>query len=396
MDADRLSELFERYLNKTAGPEDREALAALALAAENEEKLKALIYRSWEQTGDAEDMTEAAAAAMLSGILRHENNQSELQSPAIAPQTGKLRTLRRIAIAASVLVITGMALWMWVLKPAGPQSGDMAALRDVPAPGAVKAMITLANGQQIALDSAASGLLAKQGDVDVLRDANGDVRYAGSGPVAGEVSYNTLSNPRGSKVAVIRLADGTRVWLNSASSLRFFSGVGKGERKVELTGEAYFEVAKDPAHKFIVTAGGATTEVLGTHFNVNSYSDEPAARVTLLEGSVKVKQGQASAVLQPGQQAQVAAGIDVRGVDTDAAVAWKNGIFHFQDQPLPAVLKQVARWYDIQIIYEKGVPDITFFGEIESNVSLAQMLHLLERSGVRFTMDIQKRRLIIH
>ncbi|MGE7776553.1 FecR family protein [Chitinophaga sp. NPDC101104] len=392
MDADRLIELFERYLDKTAGPEDREALAALALAAENEEKVKELIQQSWEKTGDAEDMSEAAAAAMLSGILRHEGSQVITQTAKIA----RFRILRRIAIAASVLVITGVALWIWMLRPAGPQSDEMAGLRDVQAPGAVKAMITLANGQRIALDSAANGLLAKQGDVDVLRDDNGDIRFADNGPAEDEVTYNTLSNPRGSKVAIIRLADGTRVWLNSASSLRFFSGVGKGERKVELNGEAYFEVAKDPAHRFVVNSGTTTTEVLGTHFNVNSYNDEPAARVTLLEGSVKVKQGQASAVLQPGQQAQVTARIDVRAADTDAAVAWKNGIFHFQDQPLPTVLKQVARWYDIQIVYEKGVPDITFFGEIESNVSLAQMLHLLERSGVRFTMDIQKRQLIIH
>ncbi|SKC95690.1 FecR family protein [Chitinophaga ginsengisegetis] len=401
MAADRLSELFERYLARTANPAEKEALAALALEAENEEKLKELISQSWELTGVEEDMPEAVAEQVLSRILHYEDTQvparHEVASGRPAGRRIFLRRWERAGVAATIFLIAGIALWMLAVRPSGSHRHQNAQLSDLAAPSAVKAMITLADGKQIALDSAAKGLLAMQGDVEVVREANGDIRYADSQPAGGEVTYNTLFNPRGSKVAVITLADGTRVWLNSESSLRFYSAVGKDARRVELSGEAYFEVAKDPGHGFIVSADGVSTEVLGTHFNVNRYSDESTARITLLEGAIKVKQGIATAVLKPGQQANVTSKIEVLPqVDTDAAVAWKNGLFNFQDQPLSTVLKQVARWYDINIIYEKQVPDIMFFGEIESNVSLAQMLHFLERSGVRFTMDSQKKQLIIH
>lgn len=404
MAADRFSELFKRFLSKTARSEEKEELAAMALEADNEEKLKALISQSWEQTGEEEDMTEAVAGQVLSQILRYQDNQGiaqPMEETRTAADREKTRTLKprlqRLAIAATVLVIAGVALWTLVLRQGGSKPDQTAQITDLPAPGAVKAMITLANGQQIALDSVSSGLLARQGDADVIRDDNGDIRYADSKHTEGGVVYNTIFNPRGSKVAIITLADGTRVWLNSESSLRFYSGVGKGDRKVELSGEAYFEVARDPAHTFIVATGTVSTEVLGTHFNVNSYKDESTARITLLEGAVKVKQGPVAAVLKPGQQASVTAKIEViPNADTEAAVAWKDGKFNFQDQPLRTVLKQVARWYDFEVIYENDIPDITFFGEIESNVSLAQMLQLLQRSGVKFTMDSQKKQLIIH
>ena len=408
MAADRLSELFERYLAKTASPVEKEALAAMALEADNEEKIKELINQSWEKTGEDEDMTEAAAAAVLSVILNYQesripgqsaDNPYERREAQIGTRGRRVFLLpwQRIAVAAAVLVIAGIALWTLTLRQKGPQNGQIAQKTDLKAPSTVRATITLANGRQIALDSVSSGLLATQGNVNVIRDANGDIRYANRQPSEGEISYNTLFNPRGSKVVSITLADGTRVWLNSESSLRFYSGVGKGERKVELSGEAYFEVAKDPRRRFIVTTSAATTEVLGTHFNVNSYNDEATSYITLLEGAVKVTQGVATAVLKPGQQANVSAKIAViPQVDTYAAVAWKDGLFSFQDQPLQTVLKQVARWYDINIIYERGIPDIIFFGEIQSNVSLGQMLHFLERSGVKFTMDSQKKQLIIH
>lgn len=404
MAADRLSELFKRFLSKTARPEEKEALAAMALEADNEEKLKELISQSWEQTGEEEDMTDTAAAHVLSHILRYQDNggiAQPMEETSTAEDRGKTRALKprlqRLAIAATVLVIAGVALWTFVLRQGGSKPDQIAQITDLPAPGAVKAMITLANGQQIALDSVSSGLLARQGDADVMRDDNGDIRYADNKHTEGGVVYNTIFNPRGSKVAIITLADGTRVWLNSESSLRFYSGVGKEDRKVELSGEAYFEVARDPAHTFIVATGTVSTEVLGTHFNVNSYKDESTARITLLEGAVKVKQGPVAAVLKPGQQASVTAKIEViPNADTEAAVAWKDGKFNFQDQPLRTVLKQVSRWYDFEVIYENDIPDITFFGEIESNVSLAQMLQLLQRSGVKFTMDNQKKQLIIH
>lgn len=413
--SDRLTELFERHLFQHATEAEKQELAVLALTAENEQKLKELISQSWDMTGTEEDMPAAAAAQLLQNIFEHKQPTAVKEAMAEeAPHrisvasgqdddAGNGRQLfrigwkrwQRIAVAACLLVMAGIALWMLLLKDTRQQ--PVAKLPDVPAPNAVRATITLANGRQITLESADNGVLATEGQTAVVKEADGAIRYADSQPATGEVSYNTLFNPRGSKVAIISLADGTKVWLNTASTLRYFSSVGKGERKVELTGEAYFEVARDASRPFVVAANGINTEVLGTHFNVNRYPDEAVAQVTLLEGSIKVTRDRSTSVLKPGQQARVNHSIEViKNADVEAAVAWKNGQFNFEDQPVANVLKQVGRWYDVDIRYEKEIPGIVFFGEIESSVSLAQMVHFLERSGVKLTMDLKKKQLIIH
>lgn len=404
MAANRLKELFDRHLSKTATAAEKQELAALALEAGNQELVKTLVSSSWDQTGSEEDMPQSTSNQILEGILKGEQTEApvinvQFESNDTKQYTGRrivIGSWKRIAIAAIFLIIAGVSTLLLVHNP-GKEIDKSSALADLPAPSKVKATITLANGQQIALDSVNTGVMTTQGNTQLLKESNGSIRYEDRQPGSvREVTYNTLVNPRGSKVVTIILADGTRVWLNSESTLRYFSGVGKGDRNVELIGEAYFDVVKDAKHPFKVNVEGVSTEVLGTQFNINRYKDESATRITLVDGSVKVSHGVAATILKPGQQARVATNIEVeKDVDVESVVAWKNGQFSFQDRTLSEVLKQMGRWYDIDIVYENKIPDITFFGEMESNVTLTQMLHFLEKSGVKFKLDAEKKKLII-
>jgi transmembrane sensor len=223
-------------------------------------------------------------------------------------------------------------------------------------------------------------------------------------------SFNTISTPRGRQFQLV-LPDGSKVWLNAASSLRYPTVFAGNERRVEVTGEAYFEIEKNPNKPFRVTilpssggAGGgrkAEVEVLGTHFNINAYDDEDVIRTTLLEGKVRVVNRQSaigsqqSVTLKPGAQARIAISaqshqsspILVQTVDTEQVMAWKNGFFQFNRTPLSEVLKQLARWYDVEIVYEQGVPDIRLGGEMKRDLTLAQVLKGLGKIGVNFRIE---------
>ncbi|MBL7737089.1 MAG: FecR domain-containing protein [Chitinophagaceae bacterium] len=260
---------------------------------------------------------------------------------------------------------------------------------DVAAPDAVNAVLTLANGQRVILDSAGNGMLAMQGSVEVRKLPDGQIAYQGKSK---EVQYNTLSNPRGSMVIALTLSDGSRVWLNAASSLRYPTAFTGKERKVEITGEAYFEVAHNPAMPFVVSKGGTTVQVLGTHFNVNAYDDERSLNVTLLEGSVSVKtagSGQ-SKVIRPGEQAQVEkdGSIGLAGsVDLNEVMAWKNGLFSFKGAGIESIMRQVARWYDVDVIFEKQVTE-RFYAEISMSTNVSTLLKMLEATkAVQFSIE---------
>jgi ferric-dicitrate binding protein FerR (iron transport regulator) len=286
------------------------------------------------------------------------------------------------------------------------------------APGGNKAVLTLADGSVIVLDSAANGLLSQQGSTKVTKSAPGQLAYeagAGSGKTpgsdnttgtnaAGVVKYNTISIPRGGQYQ-IQLPDGSKVWLNSSSSLRFPTAFYGKSREVEITGEAYFEIAKDVNRPFYVKANALSVEVLGTHFNINAYADEPVMKTTLLEGSVRVKKAGESVVMTPGQEAQVAnTAADVAGVkgvrgtaiklvndaDLEEAVAWKNGLFHLTSADIGTIMRQLVRWYDVDVEFEGGIPSGHITGEVPRNTSLAKVLKVFETSGVHFRIEGRK------
>jgi len=306
--------------------------------------------------------------------------------------TSKRSYIRAFAIAASLLVfITAGILIFMHHHPQKLQffAFTKPAIHDI-APGGNKAILTLANGNTLVLTDAKNGKLASQGGVVISKTADGQVKYAGSGQsvLSNTLVYNTATTPKGGQYLFI-LSDGTKVWLNSASSIKYPVSFIGNERRVELIGEAYFEVAHNAAKPFRVVSNGQTVEVLGTHFNINAYADENAVKTTLLQGSVKVSSAGSSSVIKPGEQAQFNNGkINVvRGVDLDAAVAWKNGLFYFEDNSIQEVMRQFARWYDVDVKYEGELPSRHFSGEISRNINATQMLDILSFKKIHYKLQ---------
>ncbi|HYH55783.1 MAG TPA: FecR domain-containing protein, partial [Anseongella sp.] len=293
--------------------------------------------------------------------------------------------------AAAVLILGAAGAGIWtrsVNKPDLPLATTQAGARDDRPPGGNKAILTLADGSAIVLDQAENGVLAEAGSADILKLADGQLEYRSASPdPQGDLVYNTLSTPKGGQYKLI-LPDGSKVWLNAASSIRYPTAFTGNERRVEITGEVYFEVARDGDKVFKVSIPSAwgdsptEVEVLGTHFNIKAYENEKAVSATLLEGLVRLSKGSQNTLLRPGQQAEAGQGaIQVlEGVDTEGAVAWKNGLFQFNDTDLQNVMKQLERWYDVEISYDH-IPELHFNGTISRNVPLSQVLRMLEITG---------------
>jgi ferric-dicitrate binding protein FerR (iron transport regulator) len=276
-------------------------------------------------------------------------------------------------------------------------------------PGGNKAMLTLNDGSVIVLDSAKNGMLGEQGNAQVLKKdgmleyKKGNAQKAiGNTQLSAPVSYNTLSTPRGGQYQLV-LPDGSKVWLNAASSIRFPTAFTGNEREVELTGEAYFEITshqlqsgkKMPFKVLVLSAGtdglNAAIEVLGTHFNVNAYKDEETIRTTLLEGKVKValRGVDKEAMLNPGEQAIMSMRTikTVHDIDTEEAVAWKNGLFFFDNVDIQTIMRQLSRWYKVSVVYNGKIPNRRFTGQVSRNANLSQVLKILELSKIHFTIE---------
>ncbi|HMF72741.1 MAG TPA: FecR domain-containing protein, partial [Flavitalea sp.] len=252
------------------------------------------------------------------------------------------------------------------------------------ATGSNKASLTLSDGTTIVLDDAANGLLTTQAGIKISKTTDGQLKYDASRPQPSHANgFNTIHTPRGGQYQVV-LPDGSSVWLNAASSLKFPTVFSGNERKVELTGEAYFEVAKNKVKPFIVASGNQTLEVLGTHFNVNAYQDDGKIRTTLLEGSIKVSHTQTNAfsLLVPGQQAELRKEIKVTKVDVKQSIAWKNGYFVFASENIQTLMQKIARWYDVDVEYEGRVTTEGFVGSISRFEDVSEVLHMLQLTGM--------------
>jgi ferric-dicitrate binding protein FerR (iron transport regulator) len=318
----------------------------------------------------------------------------------VVPLPNRRRRLGWVAAAAVLVAGITTALIVSSVRRSSAPRQDVASQplpSDVKAPRTSRATITLANGQQVALDSLNKGLLALQGNIKLVKLSDGQIAYqAASGQIIREALYNTLYNPRGSKVINITLSDGSHVWLNAGSSINYpVAFVGK-ERKVAITGEAYFEVFHDASRPFYVRKGNVEVKVLGTHFNVNAYDDEASIKVTLLEGAVRVL----NVTLSPGQQALVAvtgrkddenASLHIiSNPDLEAVMAWKEGLFNFNKVPLQDVLRQLARWYDVDVEYQGAVTTKILGGEMQRDLNLSEVLDGLRDIGVHFRIEGKK------
>ncbi|BAV07738.1 FecR family protein [Filimonas lacunae] len=308
---------------------------------------------------------------------------------------------RAVAVAAaSLLAVAGTYILVKQLHAPATTSSTAAitpAVKQDVQPGKNRAVLTLANGQQIVLDDAGKGNVAAQGNTQIIKLDDGKLAYNADKKLPGGNSgFNTITTPRGG-VYIIQLPDKSMVYLNSASSLRFPVAFTGKERIVEMTGEAYFEVAKNSSQPFQVKAGLHTVQVLGTNFNISAYPEELVS-TTLLQGLVRVTNGDVTQQLVPGTQAQSnGPGITlVKHPDLADVMAWKEGVFRFNETTIDDIMKQLARWYDIEVVYAANrKPSEHFMGTIQRNVPLSQVLHLLELTGsIHFT--IQGKTVMVH
>ncbi|WEK34859.1 MAG: FecR domain-containing protein [Candidatus Pseudobacter hemicellulosilyticus] len=305
-------------------------------------------------------------------------------------------TLFRYAAAVLVLVAAGILFYTVRQDTAPGNSYTTKPAATAIAPGGDKATLTLADGSVIILDSAANGQLAVQEGAAIIKQADGRLQYVRNRQQPAAITYNTMRTPRGGQYQ-ISLPDGTKVWLNAASSITYPTHFSSNERLVRITGEAFFEVAPQASAPFRVQYGNAAVEVLATAFNINAYEEEGASQTTLISGAVRVSSAGQPLLLKPGQQAR----LDQQGIlsllpdaDTEAITAWKNGYFSFRKSDLPSVMRQLARWYDVTVEYRGNILPQQFGGEISRNAPLSEVLAILEASNIHF--KIENKKIIVH
>lgn len=293
-----------------------------------------------------------------------------------------------IYYAACILLFAAAGIYYW--NSMSPQEKineeRISQIQDVAAPVNAKVRLTLSNGHVLYIDSVNNGMLAVENNTEIIKLADGQLVYnvlANDNNKYG-LKYNTLEIARGSKPASIVLPDKSKIWLNTGSSIKYPVEFTGKERFVEITGEAYFEIANNKSQPFVVKKkdGNTSVQVLGTRFNVNAYEDEPSVNITLVDGSVRVQSGEQSVLMQPRQQAQITGHIHVKNnVNTDEAIAWKNDKFQFEALDITSIMRQLARAYDLEIEYKDTVKE-TFGGTIARDVSLSQVLKMFELTGM--------------
>lgn len=393
MTQEELRELIEKYLTDDLSQQELQLLWSALEEPENKEVWMEMIGNVWENPvyhGLSDDHIKEKALDRLRPFLTQ-----AATSPLIPNK--KALVVRWLArggawwAAAVFVLMCCVGGYLLFFNQRQPQpaagTGSIVAKNDV-APGSNKALLTLSDGSTVALDSAGNQLI-RQG-ATTIRQHNGLLQYKAQ-DAESRIAYNTLTTPRGGQFKIV-LPDGTRVWLNAASSIRYPIAFTQNERRVNITGEAYFEVAGNAAKPFMVDVNGsAEVEVLGTHFNINAYKDEAAINTTLLEGKVRVNTNQQPGViLKPGQQASLSTNGTLqvsRDVDTAQVIAWKDGWFQFHMANLPEVMRQISRWYDVEVSYKGDITDAVFEGRIQRNLTLAQMLKILEKYHVRFHVE---------
>ncbi len=319
--------------------------------------------------------------------------------------THKIQVWRRYrwsAAAAILLLIIGCLGYLFIFNryavPIDLVVEQKSEARDI-APGHKGAILTLANGRKIILDSAGSGSIAVQGNQHLIKK-NGQLLYEKDAResyskhvnVGGVDLYNTMTTPRGREFQLV-LSDGTKVWLNAASSITFPTAFGGKERKVSITGEAYFEVAQDSLHPFIVSAGEVSITVLGTHFNVMAYAEEKGVKTTLLEGLVRVSGGGQKVIIEPGQQASFSTRSDhIRVIEVDASqsIDWVKGKLSLDNLDIEAIMRKISRWYNVDVEYRGRVPQAHFWGLINREVNLSEILKVMQANGINVRLKNNK------
>lgn len=411
MPSDRIQYLLQKFFRNEYTAEEKEELALWIDTIGNEDEWKSQLEDVWNQYPVMEKMDPLKVESVLKKIFEEEKATLNFPSRKKSRINGMFRVSVMAAAVAGLLITLSI---MYVNKHFRPktiiESARQTLTKEDITPGGNKAVLLLANGKKILLDSAENGSLAQLGNTRIVKLQNGQLTYTNAGaatnPLPAEaIHFNTLRTPPGGQYQIV-LPDGTKVWLNAASSIKFPTAFATNQRQVEISGEAYFEVAKNPASPFtiqIISSHGAPEAnvfVLGTSFNINAYEDESAIKTTLSEGKVKVesltntqlaegKQTDGTQIF-PGEQVL----IDKTGklsvakkVDLEEVTAWKNGRFDFEGNDIESVMRQIARWYNVDVKYENTI-SAHFMGTISRDVNLSEVLKMLEVTGtVKFKVE---------
>ena len=396
-DQRRLKEIFQRYINNECTQAEIEFLLGHFKTDSNESALREIIAEKLNEY-PIEDIAQSPVKnqsfdELFNNILvKIANENSAEENEEIKPAPYRSLTYKLLAtFIVLLMVFQGFYIYLKPVNKTGNTIAKTKRFKTTILPGSNKAILTLQDGSKIVLNDVKDGTLAQQGNTKVVKLATGQLVYDKTGTASAKVLYNTMTTPRGGQYK-LTLPDGTEVWLNAASSITYPTAFAGNERDVSITGEAYFEVAKDKSKPFHVTSGNQTIEVLGTHFNVMAYADEDAIKTTLLEGSVKITENNEAQILKPGEQATVDknGGLKISVADIDDALAWKNGYFKFNRVNIKYIMRQLARWYDVDLVYEGSVPHDEFVGKIGRGENIEDVLHILELDHVHFKIEDKK------
>lgn len=367
MSHEKIYFLIEKYLNNTATDQEKEILLKW---------YRSEISKEVEWNSESFDEEDQIKEQMYNQIKKHLDHKVKRHI-----------NWFRLSAAAVILVIFSISLHFYISRPGEKLIIQKAQLKKIDIePGGNKAILTLADNSTIILDNAANGILANQSNTRISKTESGKLIYAPEGSPGKNlpVVYNTISTPRGGQFQ-IKLPDGTQVWLNAESSLRFPAFFTGDYRSVELVGEAYFEVAKNAEMPFKVQlANNTEVEVLGTHFNIMAYRDESSTQTTLLEGSVKIHQGKNNRVIIPGQQAisgRDTESINIKHVDVEGVTAWKNGYFAFKNEDIRSIMRKISRWYNVDVEYQNNISNKVFAGTVSRFETVSEVLEMLELTG---------------
>lgn len=385
MSEGRIDDLVAKFFQQTCTAAEKRELATWIEQSADDAALQRVLERAWANYEPVADLTATASSRIMDDILGRQG---------AAPVTTRVRPMRktwRYAAAAVTIVALAGGYIVWKSRPQTPSAPAVAKMvkKEVPPPGGNRATLTMADGSVIPLDSTMNNTVFAGNNVRIVKTDSGLVTYQQLAVRDAKPSYNTLAVPAGGQFRVI-LADGTKVWLNAMSSLRYPDMFPEGPRKVELTGEAYFEVSASAAQPFLVKVNDMELTVLGTSFNVTAYPDEVFVNTTLLSGKVVVKHNNVSLPLKQGYQAALnrrTGQLTSMQVNAEEAVAWKNGKFLFNATPLKDIMRQLSRWYNIEIVYAGEVNE-QFYAEIPRFANAAEALKILELTGkVHFRLE---------
>lgn len=385
------SQLLDKYLTQTITAEEQQAFFALVQSKKHTAELEAAVAEALDN-----DAFDVAEDPVLRNLM-FERILLQRETP-----VRRIPQYRRWGWAAAILLLTGGAVYFFSAKHdheepvIAKQQKNYNAIQ----PGSNKALLTLSDGTVITLDSAANGAIAQQGNASVIKLPNGEIRYDVKGAATDKVMMNTMSTPNGGQYNLV-LPDGSRAWLNAASSITYPAVFALNERSIKISGEVYMEIAKDKTRPFVVDVDGrSTVQVLGTSFNINSYTNEGKIKTTLLQGSVRVfnqvKSGRhtkQAVVLQPGQQAVITANtedIRIQPVKTEHVLAWKNGFINFESGSFQEIMRQVERWYNVEVEIEGPMPSVKIGGRMDRGVQLSDLMAFLNNFGIRTRLEDRK------